>query len=310
MTMAAVIHEKGGADNFVWEKVPVGVPGGPGEVRLRNTAVGVNFADTYHLAGIPHPFPVGEPPVVVGFEAAGVIEEVGPGVSDFAVGERVCTCLPPLGAYSQERIYPADKLITCCIGHIGCSLEYYVLIHAAAGGMGHLMCPWARHLGAIVIGTVSTEAKAEIARGLGCHYTINYSTEDFVAAVREITGGTGVHVVYDSVGKDTLQKSLDCLRPLGMCAAYGHASGVPDPIKIVQDLGVRGSLFITRPALWHHMASRREIDERSQSLFDAVKAGVLASKVAMTFPLRESAAAHKYMAARKTIGSIVLLPFE
>jgi len=333
MGMAAVIHKKGGPDNFVWEEVGVAPPG-PGQVRLRNTAVGLNFLDTYHRAGIPHPLIVGEPPVVVGFEAVGVVEAVGPGVSDFTVGERVCTCLPPLGAYSQERLYPADKLIrvpknlalddVALAGLIlkGMTAQYllhrthkvrpgdFVLIHAAAGGMGHIMCPWARHLGATVIGTVSTEEKAEIARGLGCHHVINYSTEDFVAAVREITNGKGIHVVYDSIGKETLQKSLDCLRPLGMCAAYGHASGVPAPINVVEDLGVRGSLFITRPALWHYMASRSEIDAGSQCLFDAVTAGVLSSHVAKTFPLREVAAAHKYMAARKTIGSIVMLPFE
>jgi NADPH:quinone reductase len=141
-------------------------------------------------------------------------------------------------------------------------------------------------------------------------YTINYSTEDFVASVREITGGTGVHVVYDSIGKDTLQKSLDCLRPLGMCAAYDHSSGVADPIKIVEHLGVRGSLFITRPALWHYMASRREIDAGSQSLFDAVGTGIIASHVVKTFPLREVADAHKFMASRKTTGSVVMLSFE
>ncbi|MGF7133052.1 NADPH:quinone reductase-like Zn-dependent oxidoreductase [Paraburkholderia sp. EB58] len=333
MAMAQVIHKKGGPDNFVWEEVEVGKPG-PGQVRLRNTAVGVNFLDTYHRAGIPHPLVVGEPPIVVGFEAAGVIEEVGPGVTDFAVGERVCTCLPPLGAYSQERLYPAEKLIKVpkdlvlddvhLAGLIlkGMTAQYllhrthkvrpgdYVLIHAAAGGMGHIMVPWARHLGATVIGTVSTEEKAETARKLGCHHTINYSTEDFVAAVREFTGGKGVHVVYDSIGKDTLQKSLDCLRPLGMCAAYGHASGVADPIRVVEDLGVRGSLFITRPALWHYMSTRSEIGEGSKCLFDAVKAGVLDSNVAKTFPLREAAAAHKYIGGRQTIGSIVLLPQE
>jgi NADPH:quinone reductase-like Zn-dependent oxidoreductase len=331
MAKAQVIHQKGGPDNFVWEEVKVGAPG-PGQVRLLNTAVGVNFLDTYHRSGIPHPLVVGEPPFVVGFEAAAVVEAVGPGVTDFEVGERVCTCLPPLGAYTQERLYPAEKLIKVPKDldlddvHLaglmlkGMTAQYllhrthkvkpgdYVLIHAAAGGMGHFMVPWARHLGATVIGTVSTEEKAEIARKLGCHHTINYSTEDFVPIVREITGGKGVHVVYDSIGKDTLQKSLDCLRPLGMCAAYGHASGVADPIKVVEDLGVRGSLFITRPALWHYMSTRSEIDEGSKCLFDAVKAGVLHSSVARTFPLSEAPAAHKYMGGRQTIGSIVLLP--
>jgi NADPH:quinone reductase-like Zn-dependent oxidoreductase len=333
MGMAAVIYEKGAADNFVWEEVKVGAPG-RGQVRLRSTAVGVNFADTYHRAGIPHPMIVGDPPVVVGFEGVGEIEELGSGVTGLSVGERVCTCLPPLGAYSQERLYPADKLIKIpkdlplddvqLAGLIlkGMTAQYllhrthkvrpgdYVLIHAAAGGMGHFLCPWARHLGATVIGTVSTDAKAEIARNLGCHRVINYSTEDFVAVTREVTDGKGVDVVYESIGKDTLQKSLDCLRLVGMCAAYGQASGVPDPINLVEDLGARGSLIITRPALSHYFSNRSEIDAGAKSLFDAVAQGVVASNVVKTFPLREAAAAHKFIGGRKTTGSIVMLPFE
>jgi NADPH2:quinone reductase len=185
----------------------------------------------------------------------------------------------------------------------------FVLIHAAAGGMGHILCPWARHLGATVIGTVSTDAKAEIARNLGCHHVINYSTEDFVAVTRKITDGKGVDVVYESIGKDTLQKSLDCLRLVGMCAAYGQASGVPDPINLIEDLGARGSLMITRPALSHYMSNRSEIDAGAKSLFDAVAQGVVASNVVKTFPLREAAAAHKFIGGRKTTGSIVMLPF-
>ena len=316
MGMAAVIYEKGAPDNFVWEEIKVGSPA-RGQVRLRSTAVGVNFADTYHRAGIPHPMIVGDPPVVVGFEGVGEIEELGPGVTGFSVGERVCTCLPPIGAYSQERLYPADKLIKVpkdlplddvqLAGLIlkGMTAQYllhrthkvqpgdYVLIHAAA-----------------VIGTVSTDAKAEIARNLGCHYVINYSTEDFVAVTRKITDGKGVDVVYESIGKDTLQRSLDCLRLVGMCAAYGQASGVPDPINLIEDLGVRGSLFITRPVLSHYMSNRSEIDAGAKSLFDAVAQGVVASNVVKTFPLREAAAAHKFIGGRKTTGSIVMLPFE
>jgi NADPH2:quinone reductase len=333
MAMAAVIHEKGAPDNFVWQRIEVGSPG-RGEVRLRNRAVGVNFADTYHRAGIPHPMIVGDPPLVLGFEAVGEIEELGPDVTGFAVGERVCTCLPPLGAYSQERLYPADKLIRIpkdlplddirLAGLIlkGMTAQYllhrtykvqpgdFVLIHAAAGGMGHFLCPWARHLGATVIGTVSTDAKAGIARELGCHHVINYSTEDFVAVTRKLTDGTGVHVVYESIGKDTLQRSLDCLRLVGMCAAYGQASGVPDPIRLIEDLGARGSLMITRPALSHYLSSRSEIDAAARSLFDAVAQGVVASHVVETFPLRQAAAAHKFIGGRKTTGSIVMLPFE
>ena len=280
MGMAAVIYKKGAPDNFVWEEIKVGAPE-RGQVRLRSTAVGVNFADTYHRAGIPHPMIVGDPPVVVGFEGVGEIEELGPGVTGFSVGERVCTCLPPIGAYSQERLYPADKLIKVptdlplddvqLAGLIlkGMTAQYllhrthkvqpgdYVLIHAAAGGMGHILCRWARHLGATVIGTVSTDAKAEIARNLGCHHVINYSTEDFVAITREITNGKGVDVVYESIGKDTLQRSLDCLRLVGMCAAYGQASGVPDPINLIEDLGVRGSRYHSSRAFALHVEPKR-----------------------------------------------------
>ena len=333
MGMAAVIHKKGPPDNFVWEEIKVGAPE-RGQVRLRSKAIGVNFADTYHRAGIPHPMIVGNPPIVLGFEGVGEIEELHPSVTGFSVGERVCTFLPPLGAYSQERLYPADKLIKVpknlplddvqLAGVIlkGMTAQYllhrtykvqpgdFVLIHAAAGGMGHILCPWARHLGAIVIGTVSTDAKADIARNLGCHHVINYSTEDFVAITREITDGRGVDVVYESIGKETLQRSLDCLRLVGMCAAYGQASGVPDPIRLVEDLGARGSLMITRPALSHYMSTRSEIDAAAKSLFDAVGRGVVSSSVVKTFPLREAAAAHEFIGGRKTTGSIVMLPFE
>src|SRR3979411_967668 len=255
MGMAAVIHKKGPPENFVWEEIKVGSPE-RGQVRLRSKAIGVNFADTYHRAGIPHPMIVEDPPSVPGFEGVCEIEELGPGVNGFSVGERVCTFLPPLGSYSQERLYPADKLIKVpndlplddvqLAGLIlkGMTAQYllhrthkvqpgdYVLIHAAAGGMGHILCPWARHLGATVIGTVSTDAKAEIARNLGCHYVINYSTEDFVAVTRKVTDGKGVDVVYESIGKDTLQRSLDCLRLGGICAALGQASGVSPPAHL------------------------------------------------------------------------------
>ena len=333
MGMAAVIHKKGPPENFAWEQVRVGSPE-PGHVRLRSKAIGVNFADTYHRAGMPPPMIVGDPPIVLGFEGVGEIEALHPSVTGFSVGERVCTFLPPLGAYSQERLYPADKLIKVpedlplddvrLAGVIlkGMTAQYllhrtykvqpgdFVLIHAAAGGMGHILCPWARHLGATVIGTVSSDAKAEIARNLGCHHVINYSTEDFVAITREITDGRGVDVVYESIGKDTLQRSLDCLRLVGMCAAYGQASGVPDPIRLVEDLGARGSLMITRPALSHYMSTRSEIDAAAKSLFDVIRRGVVSSNVVKTFPLRQAAAAHEFIGGRKTTGSIVMLPFE
>ena len=331
MVMAQVIHQKGGPENFVWEEIEVAPPS-DGEARLRNLAIGVNFADTYHRSGIPHPLIVGDPPVIVGLEAVGVVTEIGPGVDQVAVGDKVAHCQPPIGAYAEERNYPADKLINIPddLGNSdtelaslmlkGLTARYllrqtypvkpgdFVLIHAAAGGMGHMLCPWANHLGATVIGTVSTEEKARIAGELGCHHTINYSTEDFVARTREITNGEGVHVVYESIGKTTLKDSLKCLRVRGMCAAYGHASGVPDPVDVVQELGVPGSLFLTRPNIWDHINPRSELLDAADELFGALKDGVIKATIAKKFPLKEAAEAHRFIEARKTTGSIVLVP--
>jgi NADPH2:quinone reductase len=329
MPMAAVIHEKGGPENFVWEEFTLPDPG-PGEVRLRHTAIGVNYADTYHRGGVSHPWAVGEPPVVVGFEAVGIVEALGPGVDEFQLGDKAAYGLPPLGAYSEARNYPVETLIKAPddiddIALAGLLMKgmtaYYllhrtyevgpgtdVLVHAAAGGMGHVLSPWAKHLGARVIGTVSTPEKAAIARELGCDHTINYTREDFAARCREFTEGVGVHVVYESIGKATLEKSLDCLRPLGMCAAYGHASGPPDPVDIITDLGARGSLFITRPAIMHYLETRADLLEAADALFAVMRAGVVKSQVKHTYPLREAAKAHQAIHNHETTGSTVLLP--
>ncbi len=329
MPKAAVIHEKGGPENFRFEDVVVGDPG-PGEVRMRHTAIGVNYADTYHRGGVSHPWPVGDPPVVVGFEAVGEVLELGPGVTDFAVGDRVVYGLPPLGAYSEERLYPVETLLKVPHGIDAVALAgvfmkgitaYYllhttyavrpgdwVLVHAAAGGMGHVLVPWAKHLGANVIGTTGSEEKAELARGLGADHVVNYRDENFADVCRELTGGEGVHVVYESIGKDTLQRSLDSLRPMGMCAAYGHASGPPDPVDIIQDLGARGSLIITRPAVMHYLATRAALEQAAEGLFAVLKAGVVASTVNHTYPLSEAAEAHRAIHERRTTGSTVLLP--
>ncbi len=331
MVMAQVIHQKGGPENFVWEEVKIGSPGA-GEVRIRNVAIGVNFADTYHRAGIPHPLVVGDPPVIVGLESVSTVVETGPDVTECAVGDKVCHFQPPLGAYAEEQIYPAEKLVKVpddlglsdeqlvSVLLKGITAQYllhetyqvkpgdYVLIHAAAGGMGHMLCPWARHLGATVIGTVSTEEKARIAKDLGCHHTINYSKGDFVDEVRGITKGEGVHVVYESIGKATLRQSLKCLRLRGMCAAYGHASGPPEPVDIINELGVPGSLFITRPAIWHYLVPRSAMLASAEGLFAALKQGIIKANVAKTFPLSEAANAHRFIEARKTTGAIVLIP--
>ncbi len=330
MPKAAVIHETGGPEVFRYQDIDVGDPG-PGEVRLKHTAIGVNYADTYHRGGVSHPWRVGEPPVIVGFEATGEVVALGPDVEGFAVGDRTVYGLPPLGAYSQERIYPISTLLIIPegvdpLGLAGIFMKgltaYYllhktypvkpgdwVLVHAAAGGMGHLLVPWAKDLGAKVIGTVGSEAKAEIATGLGCDFVIDYSTEDFAARCRELTDGQGVHVVYESIGKATLAKSLDSLRPLGMCAAYGHASGPPDPVDIIQDLGARGSLFITRPAVMHYLATRAALEEAAAALFEALDAGVVRASVNHSYPLSEAAEAHRAIHQRRTTGSTVLLPF-
>ena len=233
--MAAVIHEKGTPDVFRWEEVAVGAPGA-GEVRIRNEAVGVNYVDTYHRRGMPHPWPVPALPLVLGFEGAGVVTEIGEGVEGLAPGDRVGYAMPPHGAYSQERNYPAEKVVrvpdgidaraVAALMLKGLTAQYLlrrtyrvepgdtILVHAAAGGMGQILCQWGKHLGATVIGTVSTGEKAEQARAAGCDHAVVHGEGDFVATVREVTGGEGCAVVYESIGKDTFRRSMDCLRPL------------------------------------------------------------------------------------------------
>lgn len=330
MPMAAVIHEKGAPDVFRWEEVAVPDPGA-GEVRLRNEAVGVNYVDTYHRRGMPHPWPVPDLPLVLGFEGAGVVVDVGPGVVDFKPGDRVGYAMPPHGAYSQERVYPADKLLAVPEGIDartvaalmlkGLTAQYLlrrthrlapgeaVLVHAAAGGMGQILCRWAKHLGATVIGTVSSEDKAAQARAAGCDHPVVHGRGDFVATVREVTGGEGCAVVYESIGKDTFRRSMDCLRPLGMLASYGHASGAPDPVDVIE-LGARGSLFLTRPAIMHYMTRRADMVAGAQELFAAIASGAVKPAINHLYPLREAGRAHRAIEERRTTGASVLLPFE
>ncbi len=330
MTMAAVIHEKGPPDVFRWEEVEVGDPGA-GEVRVRNDAVGVNYVDTYHRRGMPHPWPVPPLPVVLGFEAVGVLQAVGAGVDDFKPGDRVAYAMPPHGAYSQERLYPADKLVKVPDGIDdltvaammlkGLTAQYLlrrtyrvqpgdtILVHAAAGGMGHILCQWGRHLGATVIGTVSSDEKAELARAHGCDHPVVYTRDDFEATVKEVTDGEGCAVVYESIGKDTFKKSIDCLRPMGMLASYGHASGPPDPVDVIE-LGAKGSLFVTRPAIMHYMAKQRDLHDSARELFDVIESGAVTVSINHVYPLREAAQAHRAIEERRTTGCTVLLPFE
>ncbi len=324
MAKAIRIHETGGPEVMRWEDVEVGKPG-PGEVRLRHTAVGLNYIDVYHRSGL---YPLPKLPVVIGREAAGVVEEVGAGVKSLKAGDHVAY-VDPMGSYAEARLHPADRLVKLPEGISdqtaaammlkGLTAQYLlrrtyrvqagetILVHAAAGGVGLILCEWAKHLGATVIGTVSTEEKAALARQHGCDHTVVYTRENFVERVKEITGGKGVAVVYDSVGKDTFAGSLDCLRPLGMMVSYGNASGKVPPF----DPGIlmaKGSLFLTRPTLVTYTATREDLETSSAELFDVVRKGIVKIEVKQTYPLKDAAAAHRDLEARKTFGSTVLLP--
>jgi NADPH2:quinone reductase len=324
MPFAIRFHQTGGPEVLRWEEVAVGDPA-PGEARVRHQAVGLNYIDTYHRSGLyPLPLPSG-----LGTEAAGIVEAVGEGVADLNVGDRVAYAGGPLGAYSQVRCLPADRLlklpeaIDCRSGAAmmlqGLTAAYLlrrtypvqagdrVLIHAAAGGVGLIACQWAKALGATVIGTVSTEAKAELARAHGCDHVIFYTREDVAQRVREITGGEGVAVVYDGVGKDTFAGSLDSLRPLGMMVSFGNASGAVPPFNPLL-LSQKGSLFFTRPTLGHYSAKRQDLVALGDELFAVVGSGQVKIEVNQTYALSDAASAHRDLEARKTTGSTILLP--
>ena len=321
MTHAIRIHKTGGPEVLVWEEVPVGKPG-PGEARVRHTAIGLNYIDTYFRSGLyPAPLPSG-----LGGEAAGVVEEVGPGVTEVKPGDRVAYGVAPVGAYSEERLVPADRLIVLPDGISdqqaaammlkGLTAQYLIrqiykvksgdsiLFHAAAGGVGLIACQWAKSLGATVIGTVGSDEKARLASEHGCDHTIIYTREDFVARVNEITKGAKLPVVYDSVGKDTFMKSLDCLRPRALMVSFGQSSGSVGPI----DLGIfaqKGSLFFTRPTLFTYAAQRSDLLAMAKDLFDAVLSGAVRIEVNQTYKLRDAAEAHRDLQSRKTTGSTV-----
>jgi len=324
MVKAIRIHKPGGPDALVWDDVAVGAPG-PGQVRLKQTAIGLNYIDVYHRTGL---YPLPELPTPIGLEAAGVVEAVGEGVTELAVGDRVAYASPPLGAYAEARLMPADRLIklpdqiddrhAAAMMLQGMTVQYLirrtyhvqpgqtVLFHAAAGGVGLIACQWLSRLGATVIGTVGSEEKAKLARAHGCHHTINYREEDFVERVKEITEGAGVPVVYDSVGKDTFDGSLKCLRPFGLLALFGASSG-PVPAFDLGRLAALGSLYITRPTLMTYNAQRADLENSAAELFDAVLTGAVKIEVNQTYPLKDAAQAHRDLEARKTTGSTVLL---
>lgn len=321
MTHAIRIHKTGGPEVLQWEEIEVGAPKA-GEVRLRHTAVGLNYIDVYHRTGL-YPLPL---PFVPGMEAAGIVEEVGEGVADLKIGDRVAYA-SAIGAYTEARVIAADRVVkipaaiddrtAAAMMLQGMTARYLIrdiykvgpgdtiLIHAAAGGVGLIVCQWAAALGATVIGTVSSDEKAALAKANGCHHPIVYTREDFHARLLEITGGEKLPVVYDSVGKDTFMKSLDCLRPRGIMALFGSSSG-PVPLFDLSLLSQKGSLMVTRPTLATFVANKHLLEENSSDLFDAVSSGKVKIHVNQTYPLRNAAQAHHDLEARKTTGSTVL----
>jgi len=325
MSRAICIEENGGPEVLRWVEIAVGQLG-QGEVLVRQTAVGLNFIDVYHRTGL---YPVSGFPSGIGVEGAGIVEAVAPDVTEFAPGDRVAYAGGPLGAYAETRLMPADRLVrlpeeiqdTEAAGMMlkGMTAQYLlrrshrvqagetILIHAAAGGVGLIACQWAKHLGATVIGTVGNSEKADLARAHGCTHTILYTRENFTERVREITGGKGVPVVYDSVGQATFEGSLDCLAPLGLMVSYGNASGAVPPFNLAM-LAQKGSLFITRPTLFSYTATREDLLQSASELFDVVRKGAVKVEVRQTYPLAEAAQAQRDLEARKTTGSTVLLP--
>ncbi len=324
MSHAIRIHEYGGADCLRWEETAVADPG-PGEIRLRQTAVGLNFIDVYHRTGF---YKAPSLPAILGMEAAGEVMAVGAGVADFAPGDRVAYATA-LGAYAEERVLKADLAVKIPGGVAdetaaammlkGMTARYLLretykagpetvlLFHAAAGGVGLIACQWARHLGATVIGTAGSDEKALIARDHGCQHVINTRTEDFAARVREITGGAGCDVVYDSIGRDTFPASLDCLKPRGLWVSFGNASGPVQAFEI-GILAAKGSLYATRPSLMTYTATRAALMANAADLFDVVKSGAVKIGAAQRYPLRDAARAHRDLEARRTTGSSLLLP--
>jgi NADPH2:quinone reductase len=324
MANAIRVHAYGGPEVLTWESVDVPKPG-PGEAKIRHTHVGLNFIDTYHRSGLykqPHL------PFVLGTEGAGVVIEVGPDVTEVAAGDRVAYA-SVIGAYAEERLIAADRLVilpdsidgnmAAAMMLQGMTVQYLLrrtfrvgpettmLLHAAAGGIGLIAAQWARHLGATIIGTVGSEEKAAMAHEAGCTHVINSRTENFAQRVKEITGGKGVDVVYDGVGKDTFPASLDCLKPLGMWVSFGNASG-PVPAFEIALLAQKGSLFATRPTLNHYTASRADLLATARDLFDVVEQGHVKIAVNQTYALQNAAEAHRDLEARKTTGSTVLIP--
>ena len=324
---AVRIEAFGGPELMTLAQVQVGEPG-PGEIRIRHHACGLNFIDVYQRTGLyPNPLPL-----VLGMEGAGIVEAVGEGVTHLRAGDRAAYASNPPGAYSEARVMPAKCVVKLPDGIAfdtaagmmlkGLTAQYllkrtlpqgglqrgdHVLFHAAAGGVGLIACQWARHLGLQLIGTAGSDEKCTLAREHGAAHAINYRTEDFVARVKEITGGRGVKVVYDSIGKDTFERSLDCLQPFGLMASFGNASG-PVPPFAIGTLAAKGSLYVTRATLFTHIATRETTQAMADELFAVVQSGAVKVRIDQRYPLAEVAQAHRELEARKTTGSSVLLP--
>ncbi|MBH67206.1 MAG: quinone oxidoreductase [Rhodospirillaceae bacterium] len=317
-------HKPGGPEVLTWEDVET-PPLSPNEIRIRHTVIGLNFIDTYHRSGLyPLPLPSG-----LGMEAAGIVEALGHNVTDLAVGDRVAYASPPPGAYSEERVIDANNVVSipsqisddtaAAVMLKGLTAQYLlrqihkvgpsdtILIHAAAGGVGLLVCQWAKSLGATVIGTVGNEEKAGLAKANGCDFPIIYTRDDFLDRVLEITSGEKVPVVFDSIGKDTFEKSLDCLKPLGKMVSFGQASGPIPPV----DLGVfaqKGSLTFTRPTLFHYANSKESLAAMAEDLFKVIVSNQVTVRIDQRFPLKEARAAHEALEARSTTASTILIP--
>ncbi|WP_169566602.1 quinone oxidoreductase family protein [Sneathiella limimaris] len=321
MTKAITFKEPGGPEVLKWEDVEVGKPG-PGEVRIKHSAVGLNYIDVYFRTGL-YPAPL---PNVPGMEAVGIVQEIGEGVKYVKVGDRVAYAGRPIGAYAEERVMPEDGLVqipdtiddetAAAMMLQGMTVEYLlqrtfhvkqgdtILFHAAAGGVGLIACQWAKHIGATVIGTVGSEEKAELAKAHGCDHTINYRTEDFQKRVMEITDGKGVPVVYDSIGKDTFMSSLDCLQPRGLMVSFGNATGPVDNLDL-GTLAAKGSLYVTRPTLMTYNAERPDLEKSAADLIKLVSDGTLKISIGQRYHLSEAAKAHEDLEARKTTGSTI-----
>jgi NADPH2:quinone reductase len=324
MAHAIRFHQTGGPEVLSYDEVDVPPPAA-GEVRIRQQAIGVNYLDTYHRSGhYPLPLPSG-----LGTEGAGEVQAVGAGVTDFRPGDRVAYCTSAVGAYSTERNVPADKLVKLPDGIEartaasmmlkGLTVQYLfrqtrplqagetILFHAAAGGVGLIACQWARALGVTMIGTAGSDEKAALAREHGCAHTIVYTRESFVERVKEITGGKGVPVVYDAVGKDTFPGSLDCLSPRGMFVSFGNASGPVAAFNIGM-LAQKGSLYATRPTLFSYANTPAALRAMAGEMFDLVQAGKIKADIRQTWPLRDAAQAHRALESRGTTGATVLIP--